>query len=528
MADKGISKTDPKPKNPNKRKPNAVMTAAIAGVVLAGVVVIIGLYLYGSKPFERLSAAELLNLGEKYLLEMNYEQAVVNFTRLIEVEPRNPRGYVGLAEAYAGLGDIDKAIEILRQGLEELPDDPNILKMLNELLSEQEPEPPAQAAEYTVTFVDYDGTVLKNETVTEGEAVAPPVDPSREGYVFSGWDKAYNNVTGDLTVTAQYMEVTVEAAAFTATFTDYDGTVIKTETVTDGEAATPPDDPSREGYTFTGWDKAFDNVTEDLSITAQYEEAEAEEVELATHTVTFADYDGRVLKAETVNSGKAATPPASPSREGYSFTGWDVRFDNVTTDLTVTAVYTEDAQITGDDITLAFTDPIFLATVRKIIKKPTGSIYKSDVSGITELDFNNSLISSLTGIEYFTALTRLSCWGNQLTTLDVSHNTALTYLDCSYNQLTMLDVSNNPALTYLTCDNNRLTMLDVSNNPELTKLECWSNQLTALDVSNSPALRTLQCEINKMSDTTIEVKGWQSAWGNGQSAGSFRYFPQYP
>jgi hypothetical protein len=86
-----------------------------------------------AKSLNQMSAAELLNLGEKYLLEMDYEQAIVYFDRLIEVEPRNPRGYTGLAEAYIALGEQDKAIEALRRGLELLPGDQTIQAMLDEL-----------------------------------------------------------------------------------------------------------------------------------------------------------------------------------------------------------------------------------------------------------------------------------------------------------------------------------------------------------------------------------------------------------
>ena len=57
---------------------------------------------------------------------------------------------------------------------------------------------------YTVTFKDWDGTVLKTQTVASGGAASAPDNPTRDGYAFSGWDKDYNHVTSDLVVTAQY------------------------------------------------------------------------------------------------------------------------------------------------------------------------------------------------------------------------------------------------------------------------------------------------------------------------------------
>ena len=101
-----------------------------------------------------------------------------------------------------------------------------------------------------------------------------------------------------------------------------------------------------------------------------------------------------------------------------------------------------------------------------------------------EIYCNSMNISNLTGIEAFTALTYLMCYGNQLTSLDVSTCTALTGLSCYGNQLTSLDVSTCTALIDLFCFNNQLTSLDVSQNTALTQLNCFNNQLTSLDVRN--------------------------------------------
>jgi LPXTG-motif cell wall-anchored protein len=119
---------------------------------------------------------------------------------------------------------------------------------------------------YTVTFVDYDGSVIGTDGVLYGQNAEAPVPPTREGYTFIGWDREFNPVTGNITVTAQY-----EINQYTVRFLDYDGTVIDTQTVDYNTAATAPADPTRDGYTFTGWDTSFDAVTSDLTVTAQYE-----------------------------------------------------------------------------------------------------------------------------------------------------------------------------------------------------------------------------------------------------------------
>ena len=61
-----------------------------------------------------------------------------------------------------------------------------------------------------------------------------------------------------------------DTTKFTVTFLDYDDTVIKVIEYVPGETITPPNDPIREGYTFTGWDKTFTNVQSDLTIKALY------------------------------------------------------------------------------------------------------------------------------------------------------------------------------------------------------------------------------------------------------------------
>jgi predicted outer membrane repeat protein len=96
-------------------------------------------------------------------------------------------------------------------------------------------------------------------------------------YTFAGWNTAKDGkgtpyaanetftVSGNITLYAQWALNT-----FTVRFLDFDGTELKSETVSYGSDATAPSDPTREGYTFTGWDKDFTNVTTDIDIKALY------------------------------------------------------------------------------------------------------------------------------------------------------------------------------------------------------------------------------------------------------------------
>jgi uncharacterized repeat protein (TIGR02543 family) len=261
----------------------------------------------------------------------------------------------------------------------------------------------------TVRFVDYNGTELKSEQVVYGNAATAPANPAREGHAFTRWDRAYNAVTANMTVTAQYAintytvrffaadgvtqiggtqtinwgaAATAETAParvgrtfagwtltgddavvetsltnvrenitavasytlnrYTVTFVDYDGTVLGTDRVLYGNGATAPAAPTREGYTFIGWDTSLDPVTGNMTVTALYR--------INTYTVTFVDFDGTVLGTDTANWNTAATAPTDPTREGYTFTGWDADFSSVTAEMTVTAQYTENVLLDNEPV----------------------------------------------------------------------------------------------------------------------------------------------------------------------------------
>lgn len=183
---------------------------------------------------------------------------------------------------------------------------------------------------YTVEFKDWDGTSLKTETVEPGKSATAPSDPHREGYTFAGWDKDFSNVQSNLIVTAVYEIITVR---YTVTFLDWDDTVLKTESVPAGGNATAPPNPTRDGYTFSGWNKSFQNIQSDITVKALYKAV------AGYFTVTFLDWDETVLKAQSVEQGSNATPPLPPFREGYAFDHWSDSFLNIQSDMRIWAVY---------------------------------------------------------------------------------------------------------------------------------------------------------------------------------------------
>jgi uncharacterized membrane protein len=159
--------------------------------------------------------------------------------------------------------------------------------------------------------------------------------------------------------------------------------------------------------------------------------------------------------------------------------------------------------LTDLDITADFKCPNFLAEVRTLVGKQSGPIMKSDVASITSIYAFDKNITSVEGIEHFTALTHLSVHSNQLTAIDVSKNLVLDWLNVNGNQLKTLDVSKNTVLRGLDVQDNLLTTLDVSSNLALESLSPGWNQLTSLDVSKNTLLRTLIASENQLK--TLDV-----------------------
>ena len=147
---------------------------------------------------------------------------------------------------------------------------------------------------------------------------------------------------------------------YKVTFQDKDGNEIETQYVFEGEDAVAPEAPAVEGYTFTGWDKEFDNVTSDLTVKAKYEINHYALTLVAGHgTIAITDESGEhSLNPDMIMHGTIVKLIVTAD-EGYQFTQWsDGNTDNprtlVLTQDTSLVAHFEIIYLQPDTVTLCY------------------------------------------------------------------------------------------------------------------------------------------------------------------------------
>ena len=172
--------------------------------------------------------------------------------------------------------------------------------------------------EHTATFMANDA-VYSSATYAEGAEIAAPAEnPTKDGYTFAGWSlDGTNGITFPQTMgTADvtYTAVFVENAKYKATFLVDGAAYGDVNSYAEGEQIVAPADPSKTGYTFTGWDPAVGTMgNADMTFNAKFE--------AKTYNVKF--MNGEVQHdANTVKYDGAYTLPAAPTKDGYTFAGW--------------------------------------------------------------------------------------------------------------------------------------------------------------------------------------------------------------
>ena len=222
---------------------------------------------------------------------------------------------------------------------------------------------PVFAAACTIQIHQEDGTTTKLE-VEKGQAIREnlPAAPTKEGYLFKGWntsaDGTGTTVTADTVITENMdlypiFEEDIPPVVEVRVVFDVDGQKSEVKVVK-GEAigSNLPADPEKDGYTFKGWNTKADGtgetvtaetvVTDEMEVYAVFEQnpAPIEEVR-----VVF-DVDGqknemKVVKGEAIGSNL----PADPTKEGYTFKGWNTKADGTGETVTAETVVTDEMEV---------------------------------------------------------------------------------------------------------------------------------------------------------------------------------------
>ena len=129
------------------------------------------------------------------------------------------------------------------------------------------------ANQYTITFDTNGGSEIAPITQDYGTEITAPDNPTRKGYTFKGWDKEIPETmpAENITVKAQW-----KINQYTITFDTNGGSEIAPITQDYGTEITAPDNPTRKGYTFKGWDKEIPETmpAENITITARWKDTE--------------------------------------------------------------------------------------------------------------------------------------------------------------------------------------------------------------------------------------------------------------
>jgi uncharacterized repeat protein (TIGR02543 family) len=230
--------------------------------------------------------------------------------------------------------------------------------------------------QYTITFDTNGGSEIAPITQDYGTEITAPDNPTRKGYTFKGWDKEIPETmpADNITVKAQW-----EINQYTITFDTNGGSEIAPITQDYGTEITAPDNPTRKGYTFKGWDKEIPETmpAENITVKAQWE--------INQYTITFDTNGGSEIAPITQDYGTKITAPDNPTRKGYTFKGWDKEIPETmpAENITITARWKDTEKPTGE---------IIIGTNKwnEFLNKLTFGIFFKDTQEVTINAVDNS------------------------------------------------------------------------------------------------------------------------------------------
>lgn len=173
-----------------------------------------------------------------------------------------------------------------------------------------------------------DGAEYKSYELEYGATITPEPAPTKEGYTFSGWSEIPSTMPAhDVTVTGSFTK-----GAYKLTYM-VDGEVYKTISYDYGATITPEPAPVKDGYTFSGWSEIPATMpAHDVTVTGSFT--------INKYKLTYT-VDGEEYKSFEIEYGASITPEPTPTKEGYTFSGWsDIPETMPAHDVTVTGSFT--------------------------------------------------------------------------------------------------------------------------------------------------------------------------------------------
>ncbi len=183
------------------------------------------------------------------------------------------------------------------------------------------------ADKYKLTYM-VDGEEYKSFEIEEGETITPIAEPTKEGYTFSGWSDIPETMPAkDVTVTGTFTVNKYKLTYFV------DGEEYKSYDIEYGSTITSETEPTKEGYTFSGWSDLPETMpAKDVTVTGTFT--------VNKYKLTYS-VDGEEYKSYDIEYGSTITSETEPTKEGYTFSGWsDLPETMPAKDVTVTGTFT--------------------------------------------------------------------------------------------------------------------------------------------------------------------------------------------
>lgn len=430
----------------------------IMPIIVVIVVVILAIAsMSNTSTSESFDLAEQLSLGQKYLQELDYEQAILTFSKILEIEPMCVESYIGLAQAYIGLGDIDSAIAILEKGFE-MTGDSEIAKMLEILKNPFE-------------------LVTTDSIIYEGENLA--ID-------FKG-----GNLDTQVAIISKNPEIaTIDTETFAVL-----GVAIGTTEI----------------------EVTKDDVTISFSVVVEegFKVLELEKTILAgdSFEIEYISVNDELEVRASSNSEEIATIDI----ENFAVLGVSAG----TTDIVVTqGNKTETIKVNVEEnpnYVIEWVDKAFESGIRKILNKPTEDIRFDDVKDITSLyivgdqlfQTNNVYtqyeISSAAkgGAAYFINGTQYYSYGTVTRLDDIVHFASLNTLYVDWANISDISpIANSTNLVDISFKDNKISNIStLSSLSKLEKIDFFSNQITNISsLTHLTNLKEVDFWINNITD----------------------------